>query len=72
MDGEQRAKGQLALAPVEMMTALAWNVSKSVFKVNGRDEKSTSTICSKRISVPKRSAWALKSSIILGPMTPSG
>ena len=62
----------LADAPVDTITACDWNSLKSVFNLNGRTEKSTSMICSKWIVVPKRSACFLKSSIMSGPMTPSG
>ena len=62
----------LALAPVEMIRLFAWKLSNSLLSVKGRLDRSTSTICSNLTSVPKRCAWARKSSIIFGPMTPSG
>jgi hypothetical protein len=63
---------QRALAPVATITAFARYSSRSTHTRNGRSEKSTRVTSSVSSSAPKRSAWRRKSSIISGPMTPSG
>ena len=64
---------QRALAPVATITARAsCHAPSLVFTRCGGPEKSTSTTLSMTKRVPKRSACFLNSSIISGPLMPSG
>ena len=63
----------LALAPVLMITVSAWiSVVSSTHTLCTGPVKSTLVTQPLRTSVPKRSAWAFRSSIISGPVRPLG
>jgi hypothetical protein len=68
----ESSPSQRAVAPVAMITAFARYSSFSTQTRNGCSEKSTFVTSSVTNSAPKCSACARKSSIIFGPITPSG
>ena len=55
---------QRARAPVATITESALYVAPAAVTENGRDDRSTAVASTWRTSVPKRSAWRRKRSII--------